>query len=152
MRIVGYIALALGLFYTFILYAKSKIKFALSLDDLNVKGNILKGESLTLNTLLKIDIANDNAFTISFSRLDITLFYKGEQIAKSTEVSKEKIVILPKLEEDFTHNLEFTLTQVFFDALQSQMQGKPLVIQYEVRMRLFGIPVPKFKNSFTYTN
>lgn len=153
MRILGYILLIGGLFYAFILYAKSKIKFDISLDKLDLAGILaaaISGDVPTLKTFLNINVKNDNPFTISFSNLDVKLFYQGSQVAQSVDVSAEKIVILPKLDQDFTHVLQITLSQAFLEALKTLKSGQPLVLQYVVKLRLFGIPIPAYKDNFTY--
>jgi len=153
MRLLGFIALLGGLFYAFVLYAKSKIKFSVSLAKLSLP-NILTvattGQQAILKTGLEIKVENDNAFTITASNLNVEIYHQGVLIAKSSAPSSEKIVILPKYEAKFLHTLDLILSQQFFQVIKELKSGEPLVLQYVIRIKLFGIPI-KYSDNFTYT-
>jgi len=153
MRLLGYIALLAGLFYAFVLYAKSKIELSVSLAKLDITKLIAimtSGGKAILTTDLDINVKNDNAFTIRASRLNVEIFYQETLIAKSAMGGPQKIVILPKYEDHFIHTLDVILSQKFFDVIKTLKSGEPLILQYIIRLRLFGIPIT-YKDNFTYT-
>ncbi len=157
MRLLGYIVLLGGLFYAFVLYAKSRIKIGVSLAKLdigkligviNTGGNI--GGKAILKTDLEIKVENGNTFTIRASDLSVQIFHQGTLIAQSAGKSSEKIIVLPKYEAEFIHTLDVVLSDEFFSVIKALKSGQPLVLQYIVRIKLFGIPI-KYKDNFTYT-
>ena len=154
MRLFGYIALFLSLAYAFALYVKSKIKLTVSLDRLDLAGLVVSAiqrDLQPLRTFFNINIKNENAFNISFSDLDIMIFYNGVLVARSATISATRNIILPKLDEDFSHALDVTLSKQLFQALKALKDGQPLTLQYIVKVKLFGIPLPfTFKDDFEY--
>lgn len=152
MRLLGYIVLLGALFYAFVLYAKSKIKISVSLAKLDVAkllSVIATGGKAILKTDLEMKVVNDNVFSITASNLKVQIFHKGVLIAQSTDIGPEKIVILPKVETEFIHTLDVILSQQFFDVIKTLKSGEPLVLQYIIQLKLFGIPV-KYQDNFTY--
>ncbi len=153
MRILGFIALLAGLAYAFILYTKSKIEVSVDLAKLDIAkvaaalAGIGEGK---LKWAVDINVKNNSRITLRASGLDAKIYHQGTLIAKSAEVSPEEIIILPGAEEKIIHTLDVILSEQFFDLAQAFKSGQPLVLQYVVRIKLFGIPV-KFKDNFTYT-
>ena len=153
MRLLGYIALLGGLFYAFVLYAKSRITMSISLAKLNIPQLISvmsKGSQAVLKTDLDLKVKNDNAFTIRASDLNVQIFYEGVLIAKSENKPSKRIIVLAKSEASFIHTLDVILSQQFFGIIGDLKSGQPLALNYIVRIRLFGIPIT-YKNKFTYT-
>ncbi len=152
MRLLGYIVVLGGLFYAFVLYAKSQIELSVSLAKLDISKLIMSvgaGQAAILKAALEIKVKNENAFTITASNLDVEIFYQGSLIAASSTPSSEKIVILPKYEAQFIHTIDLILSKKFFSVIKTLKSGQPLVLQYIIRIRLFGIPI-RYEDNFTY--
>lgn len=117
---------------------------------------LLKGEQRQITATLGLQIANENNFSIPFCYLSAELFYKGNPIAKTSDNLANTCFRIPaqgQPNNPYTISDPIAITlgvggvQLITDKL---LGGKPQ-IDYEVSLRVFGIPIPiNVKNSFPW--
>lgn len=120
----------------------------LSLNDL---ANIaLAGQSKTVTATVIMDIKNDNSFAIPFSSIKASFSYKGTVIAETTDNSSHTVPANGIL--SLPNNINIILNNAGGALLIEKLKGNHPQIDYEVDLKVFGIPVSLFypiKDSFT---
>lgn len=120
----------------------------LSLNDL---ANIaLAGQSKTVTATVVMDIKNDNGFSIPFSSIKAQLSSKGVVIAQTTDTSAHTVPANGIL--SLSDNVDIILNNAGGALLIEKLKGNHPQIDYEVDLKVFGIPVSLFypiKDSFT---
>lgn len=132
-----------------------KIAFNIYLQSVDLAGlglsdipTILQGGEKNIMIMLGADIKNENNFSIPFSRLKVELFYEGNLIAESAEVSG----VVPangtlSISAPAKIILNLASTKLLTEGL---LKNKP-TLEYSVGLNIFGIPIPfDIKNNFVW--
>ena len=149
-RLLFILILIIGFVCVFVNFAKRKVNIDVKISDIDIKkflGLLLKNEGV-LDTELTINIQNDNTFPLLINRLYIELYSKGNLIAKS-EKESNRIIIPANSIFEIKHNLYVFVTQAFFELINKLKSGESLLMDYVVKVRIFGFPVT-FEKQFRY--
>lgn len=137
--------------------AWNKIKFsAPTLQGLDLQGltladlaNIaLAGQEKTVTATVQMNIQNDNSFSIPFSSIRAQLLYNDTVIAKTSDDSSHIVPANGNL--PLSDPVNIILNNAGGNLLIEKIKGGKPKINYVINLKVFGIPVPSIKSSFTW--
>ena len=108
----------------------------------------LVGKSKTVTAVVEMDIKNDNNFAIPFSSIRAELFYKGTLIAETTDDSSHTVPANGHI--TLSDPVNIILNTAGGNLLIEKIKGGHPQIDYVINLKVFGIPVPSIKESFTW--
>ncbi len=134
----------------FVNFAKRRVEIDVKIKEVDIKKflSLLLQNKAVLDTELAITVKNDNTFPILINKLYIELYSKGNLIAKSEKESK-RIIIPANSMFEIKHNLYLFLTQSFFELIDKLKSGESLLMDYVIKVRIFGFPMT-FEKQFHY--
>lgn len=155
LAILGLIAVAVYLIYTYLKKVSDKINIRIAFKGVDLGNTSVPvflsslNAGIVNNVKLKLAaiITNDNSFSIPFSNLVAELFYDGILVAKTTdELSQKKFVVPANGQLEVLDNVNVFLNAASVKLLTQTLNNQKPTITYSVRVKIFFIPV-----SFTGT-
>lgn len=155
-QIVLIVVLIFGIaFATFFFWGKSvwdKITFGKPrLLGLNLNGITLtelanlavSGTPKEVTATIAMDVKNDNNFSIPFSSLKVKLFYKGAEIAATSDLLSATNQVPANGTFTGTDTVKIILNGAGIDMLIDKLTAKQITLDYKIMVKVFGIPLPK---------
>lgn len=149
------IALLLGAVYYYIMIKVARISFEIyfkNLDTAEVNiGNLVSGQA-TVKVAVGTRITNRNDFSIRLSDFHIWIYYNGVMIAQTADTQNNltKVNIPANGLIDVTHEVNVSINQTTLQVLKDLKNKKELKFDYTTEFKVWGIPVPKYSDYFTY--
>lgn len=146
------IAAALVSVWVAVMVSISKVYFKFDLGGIsiaNLTASLASGIP-KIDVNVKASIQNENPFKINFSDLFIQLFYNTQLIAASKQVNINKYTVQPKSVFQFQEPIEVFVNTASIAVIKDVVAKKPVLIEYHVRVKIYGVRIPVIVDSFTY--
>lgn len=147
------IIVALTIFvYISLNLASSRIGFNFSLSKIDFSTlNLVDFKSDNAHIGIKVNtlVTNLNPFSINFSFLEVWICHNNILIAQSSKVLEGKIGIAGNSITNFILPLNLYVNAESIKVAALLKLKQPVKIDYTIKLKLFGIPVPKYSNSYT---
>lgn len=154
---IGIIISLLVILSALYIYVKSviesfNVKFDLS--DLNIKDLSFKSLDIgkgTIEVKLKFIIKFFSFFNISFSNLNLKVYYKNDLVAESSnnDENKKEVKIISGIDNVVYHSFDVKVTGNTINLIYQVQNKLNYSISYELSVKVFGIQV---NYNGTYTN
>lgn len=146
----------IGSMYAYRSWQKISFKFSFqgikfeNIDLPQVLATLLAGGTITGSVGVGCTITNNNSFSIPFSNLKAKLFFNGIQIGETSDVLYgQKITVPQNSQFSFSDNASIYINKNALSIIQDLIAKKSPTIDYEVRIKIFGIQFPfPIKNNF----
>lgn len=109
------------------------------------KGQVIPG----LETEALVIIENNNNYSIPIKNLYIEIYDKQTLIGRTTEITKERVIIPRNTVSSLSHFIDIYPVQAFFDVLKNLKSGDKIKLNYRIKLNVFSITIP-FKGEFEY--
>lgn len=109
------------------------------------------GNSVVIKLLAGVNITNGNTFSIPVSKFRAKLFYNGTQIAETSPgLYESKIIVPANSQYSITDSADVVIGPGALTLLKGIVVKQKPLIEYEIRFRIWGIPMPfPIKNNFS---
>lgn len=132
--------------YIYILVIISRFYFKFDLSGISLAQLSGTGK---INVKINGSVQNDNDFRVTFSDLYVQLFYNKELIATSQKVDDKKYTIPAKGKFQFEETVDLYVNPTTLQLAANIALKVPTEIEYQVRLKIFGIKIPTIIDKFT---